>query len=210
MKIRALKAITIRDDSGKLTSIAHGAVAEVSSELGNDLISDGLAEEYTLVSPSGSISITKDSIIDVTQYAYVDVDVDDFESLVDRSITVVTEKMLSGITSIGKCAFEWCQSLTSVTIPSEITSINDSAFAFCTNLENVTIKGNTSIGDTVFNSCTGLSSLTMLSTTPPSAGNAVFINGTVPTIYVPAESVDTYKAASVWSNWADKIQAIQE
>lgn len=210
MKIRALQALTIRDNSGALNSIAYGAVSDVSSELGAELISEGLAEAYTLISPTGSVSITENGTVDVTQYAYVDVDVDDFESLVDRSITVVTEKMLSGITSIGKCAFEWCQSLTSVTIPSEITSINDSAFSFCTNLENVTIKGNTSIGDTVFKSCTGLSSLTMLSTTPPSAGNAVFINGTVPTIYVPAESVGTYKAASVWSNWADKIQAIQE
>lgn len=210
MKIRALQALTIRDNSGALNSIAYGAVSDVSSELGAELILEGLAEEYTLLSPTGSVSITANGTVDVAEYASAVVNVDDFESLVDRSITEVTEKMLSGITSIGKCAFEWCQSLTSVTIPSEITSINDSAFAFCTNLENVTIKGNTSIGDTVFNSCTGLSSLTMLSTTPPSAGNAVFINGTVPTIYVPAESVDTYKAASVWSNWADKIQAIQE
>lgn len=69
MKIRALKALTIRDDSGALTSIAHGGIAEVSSDLGNSLITDGLAEAYTLISPTGSISITENSTVDVTEYA---------------------------------------------------------------------------------------------------------------------------------------------
>lgn len=69
MKIRALKAITIRDDSGALTSIAHGGIAEVSSELGEELISEGLAEAYTLISPTGSVSITENSTVDVTEYA---------------------------------------------------------------------------------------------------------------------------------------------
>jgi hypothetical protein len=29
------------------------------------------------------------------------------------------------------------------------------------------------------------------------------------TIYVPSESVEAYKEASIWLNYADKIQAIQ-
>ena len=31
---------------------------------------------------------------------------------------------------------------------------------------------------------------------------------TIQTIYVPASSVDAYKAADKWKNYADKIQAI--
>ena len=56
MKIRALKALTIRDsETGNLTSIASGAIAEVSDTLGTSLISDGLAESYILIAPTGSI-----------------------------------------------------------------------------------------------------------------------------------------------------------
>lgn len=75
MKIRALQALTIRDNSGALNSIAYGAVSDVSSELGEELISDGLAEAYTLISPTGSISITENGTVDVTQYASAEINV---------------------------------------------------------------------------------------------------------------------------------------
>jgi hypothetical protein len=77
MKIKALKAFTVRDsETGELMSIAHGAVAEVSSTLGNDLIADGLAEAYTLVNPTGTKTITENGEgIDVAQYATADVNV---------------------------------------------------------------------------------------------------------------------------------------
>ena len=70
MKIRALKPFTMRDDStGALTSIACGAVATVTDTLGNSLISDGLAEEYTLVEPTGKKEITDTEETDVSAYA---------------------------------------------------------------------------------------------------------------------------------------------
>lgn len=70
MKIRTLKALTIRDsETGNLTSIAHGAIAEVSDTLGGSLITDGLAEAYTLITPTGSIEITSNGTVDVTNYA---------------------------------------------------------------------------------------------------------------------------------------------
>ena len=70
MKIRALKAFTIRDsETGDLTSIANGAIAEVSDTLGQSLISDGLAEAYTLISPTGSVNITSNGTVDVAEYA---------------------------------------------------------------------------------------------------------------------------------------------
>lgn len=36
----------------------------------------------------------------------------------------------------------------------------------------------------------------------------MFIYGNLPTIYVPAESVELYKGADYWSSWKNKIQAI--
>ena len=45
-------------------------------------------------------------------------------------------------------------------------------------------------------------------TTPPVLSNQAFYN--LVSIQVPAESVDTYKAASSWSNYSSIITAIQE
>ena len=83
---------------------------------------------------------------------------------------------------------EGCYSMVSLTIPNSITNIGDYAL---TDLPN-------------------LSSLTIQSTTPPTLGNNAFNNSTLQslTIYVPAASVDTYKAASGWSTYASRIQAI--
>ena len=43
--------------------------------------------------------------------------------------------------SIGSGAFNYCSSLTSVTIPSSVTSIGEYAFGDCSNLINVTFSG---------------------------------------------------------------------
>jgi uncharacterized repeat protein (TIGR02543 family) len=70
MKIKALKPLTIRDaETGDLTSIACGQVAVIDDTVGAGLIADGLAEEYTLISPTGSVTITENSEVDVTEYA---------------------------------------------------------------------------------------------------------------------------------------------
>lgn len=76
MKIKALKPFTIRDAStGTLTSVACGSVSEFGTDTANELISEGLAEVYTLISPSGSITITTNGTSDITQYASVVVNV---------------------------------------------------------------------------------------------------------------------------------------
>ena len=71
MKIRALQAFTIRDaESGNLKSAPYGCVLDVDDTLGAQLIQDNLAEEYTLISPTGSVTLTANSETnDVTQYA---------------------------------------------------------------------------------------------------------------------------------------------
>ena len=76
MKIQALQALTFVDSTtGDLNSISCRGIADVSDELGESLISDGLAEEYTLITPTGSISITENGTSDVTQYASASVNV---------------------------------------------------------------------------------------------------------------------------------------
>ena len=107
-------------------------------------------------------------------------------------------------------AFESCGSLTSVTIPNSVTSIGNASFQSCTSLTSVTIPDSvTSIGEYAFLTCTGLTSVTIQATTPPTLNGVDVFNSTnnCP-IYVPAESVDAYKAASRWSTYASRIQAI--
>jgi len=67
----------------------------------------------------------------------------------------------------------------------------------------------TSIGSSAFNGCRGITNFICRATTPPTLGaNAFSMVPTNCSIYVPAESVDTYKAASGWSDRANYIQAI--
>ena len=116
----------------------------------------------------------------------------------------------SGVTRIESSAFEGCSILTSITIPSRVTTIGYIAFRGCSSLTSITIpSGVTSIGESAFENCTSLLSITVLAETPPILNNSVFYNTNNCPIYVPAASVEAYKTANRWSNYADRIQAIQ-
>lgn len=65
MKIQALKSFTTADLK---VSLGVGWVADVDSDLANELISDGLAEEYKQLIPTGNISITENGTVNVAQY----------------------------------------------------------------------------------------------------------------------------------------------
>lgn len=140
----------------------------------------------------------------------------------------------SSVTTIGNNAFQSCKGLTSLTIPSSVTTIGSYAFYACNGLTSITISnGVTSIDGQAFGDCKGLKTLTIpssvtnigsnivagttyhlqsfvvLSTTPPTLGNKGFNNSDCK-IYVPAESVDAYKAATNWSDYASRIYPIQQ
>ena len=75
MNVRAIIPFTMRDSStGELTSVADGSILTVTDEAGAQLISDGLCDEYTLITPTGTKSITANgSDIDVATYAKANV-----------------------------------------------------------------------------------------------------------------------------------------
>ncbi len=125
------------------------------------------------------------------------------------SLTSIT--IPDSVTVINDYAFNSCISLTSVTIPDSVTSISYGAFQYCTSLTSITIgNGVTSIGNYAFSNCSSLTSVTVEATTPPPLGvESAFDDTNNCPIYVPSASVDTYKAASGWSTYASRIQAIQ-
>ncbi|MDE6304671.1 MAG: leucine-rich repeat domain-containing protein [Paramuribaculum sp.] len=66
------------------------------------------------------------------------------------------------VTSIGLRAFQYCRTLTDVTIPNSITYIGSSAFNRCENLSEVTIPNSvTVIGSGAFSSCYLLKTITV-------------------------------------------------
>ena len=100
-------------------------------------------------------------------------------------------------------------SITSLTIGSHPTSIGDSMFRKCTELTTLVIPSNiSSIDGYAFDECSGLRSITVESATPPTLGSNAFNSTNDCPIYVPSGSVNAYKAASGWSSYASRIQAI--
>jgi hypothetical protein len=66
------------------------------------------------------------------------------------------------VTTIGGYAFDYCTSLTSITIPNSVTSIGSDAFRYCTSLTNVVLGNSvTSIWYGAFEDCTSLTSITI-------------------------------------------------
>ena len=122
------------------------------------------------------------------------------------SLTSVT--IGDGVTTIGDYAFSDCNSLTNVTIGDSVTTIGYSAFNSCDSLTSVTIPDSvTTIGDGAFYGCGSLTSVYCEATTPPTlGGSSVFdTNASGRKLYVPAESVEAYKAATNWSEYAADI-----
>ena len=113
----------------------------------------------------------------------------------------------NGVIYIGEWAFQQCSNLKTLTLGNELMVIDSYAFSICTSLEEVVIPESvTHIGASAFWNCSSLSSIYCKATTPPVGAYSMFANiAPYFTICVPVESVDAYKAASYWSNYADAI-----
>ena len=105
---------------------------------------------------------------------------------------------------IGSTAFNYCHSLVEISIPNSVISIGNSTFSHCSSLISITIPDSViSIGEYAFSE--HLEEIHCKSVIPPKI-MAQLIKKEC-TIYVPAESVDIYKSAEGWKEYADQIMA---
>lgn len=123
---------------------------------------------------------------------------------------------LGGISTLPDQTFARMQYSTSITIPEGITKIDNYVFsqnglpAEQNKLSFVDLPSTvTSIGNTTF-LYRNIKTWIVRAVTPPTLGTQTFRYGSIGTIYVPDESVETYKAATNWSAWASKIHPLSE
>ena len=96
-------------------------------------------------------SVLDDGTVEITDYNGSTKTVDIPEKINGKSVT-----------SIGNCAFRYCTSLKSITIPNSVMEIGSSAFSGCSSLTSITIPNSvTEIGVYAFKGCTSLTSITI-------------------------------------------------
>jgi hypothetical protein len=129
-------------------------------------------------------------------------------------IKLKTINIPTGVTKLHDNTFAGCFKLESVTIPEGIASIGNGCFAACHALEEITLPSTIKyLGHSSFELEDGhTSSFTCKATTIPECGelhgeHSVYKAFTeylqqISVLYVPAESLDAYKADPLWGRWS--------
>lgn len=144
-----------------------------------------------------------------------------------------TIEVPSTITIIPNYAFKECTNLVSITLNNSINIIKEGTFYGCSNLSSIELPNSvTTIDKNAFYNCDSLTDIflpnsinqindyayylnntintnvTSLSINPPILGNNVFGHRSIQIIYVPRASVEAYKIANGWREFADVIVGI--
>ena len=103
-------------------------------------------------------------------------------------------------------AYAIANTSSSYSIPYGITKIKDAVFYNCSYIQEITIPSSISvIGQEAFLNCSYLTTMKIEATTPPTLANTSAISTATTQIQVPSASVEAYKTATNWSNFADII-----
>lgn len=152
--------------------------------------------EYTFNGCSSLNNVTiPDNVTSIEAYA--------FNGCSSISEMVIPE----GVTVIGTSAFRDCLRIQNMVVPDNVTKIDANAFYNCIALRRVTIgRGVLSVGNSAFAACGSLLEVYCQPLTPPTGDRYMFDrNSDARKIYVPNESVNAYKEAKYWSEYATAI-----
>ena len=166
----------------------------------------------TLVIPKGS-SIGNNAFQDVTGLLSIEIP-DNMKGSVgsyafDGCTALKSITMSKNTSYIYSYAFQYCKNLVAdIVIPNGQRTIGKYTFYGCSSLTSITIPDSvTSIGTYAFYSCSSLTNIYCKPTIPPTLGDSAFFDiSSTAKIYVPTESVDAYKSAENWSDYASMIE----
>lgn len=174
-------------------------VFEYCSSLTNITIPNSVAE-------IGSYAFNNCGLISVIFNGNCDIPDNCFANNSSLTTVVIGDQVIF----INSNSFNSCSNLQNLTIGNNVIEIGTDAFSYCSSLINVTLPSSIEqICAGAFSGCSSLVSVTILATTPPLVENECFLeNAEGRKFYVPAASVDAYKAANIWSTYAADIEAI--
>ena len=194
-----------------------------ASEDGRCLIVDGGLKAFA---PAGLTEYTTpDGVTHISSYTFCECD--DIEHItISEGVTTIGDYALFGcnnlksvsipgsVSDINTYAFCFCAQLTNIDITEGVMYIGDYAFSDCDSLTEITLPSTLlRVGHYAFASwsCKQIRTVYCKAIVPPFAlpnGNwGGFSSNSVEltTIYVPSESVERYKTADGWNEYADNI-----
>lgn len=146
--------------------------------------------------------IANDTVISLRRYALA-------------GFKTLTSVYFPAVTTVETTAFSNCSALVSVRFPAAET-FGSSVFKNCSSLMTADFAAAKSFGNIAFSSCSALTCLIIRTIEKPCTlygksdlNNTPIANGTG-YIYVPADLVDSYKAATNWAVHANQFRALED
>ena len=165
-------------------------------------------KEAESVTSIGTV-FSSSSIGDFHEFQYF-TSVTSIDSEAFRSSTITGITFPDSIVSIGQYAFLNCAGLTSITLNEGVRTVDNQWIWSARNMKlidfpstMVTMNGIGFQTNETYYNCI------CRATTPPSLGSSSYTNALL-AFYVPDDSVDLYKAASKWADFATKIRPLSE